>query len=154
MRKDFLKSEYSFAQKIIEEINSGLINTDKELEVRRFFWSKELKLNNMPPYPFILAQAKGATKKVQKLLSIKPTRSLSGVQVIAVMLPPFPCPGKCTYCPTSLEDKSSPKSYTGFEPSALRAQRLDYDAYKIVENRIKQLDLTGNFANKIELIFQ
>ncbi|MFA6064768.1 MAG: tRNA uridine(34) 5-carboxymethylaminomethyl modification radical SAM/GNAT enzyme Elp3 [archaeon] len=154
MRKDFSKSEYSFAQKIISEINSGLINTDKELEVRRFFWSKELKLNNMPPYPFILSQAVNATKKVQKLLSIKPTRSLSGVQVIAVMLPPFPCPGKCTYCPSSLEDKSSPKSYTGFEPSALRAQRLDYDSYKIVENRIKQLDLTGNFANKIEIIFQ
>jgi len=154
MRKDFSKNEHSFAQKIIEEINSGLINTEKELEVRRFFWSKELKLNSMPPYPFILSKAPNASKKVQKLLSIKPTRSLSGVQVIAVMLPPFPCPGKCIYCPSSLEDKLSPKSYTGFEPSALRAQRLNYDAYKIVENRIKQLDLTGNFANKIELIFQ
>lgn len=154
MRKDFSKAEHLFAKKILTEISSGVINTEKELEERRFFWSKTLKLTEMPNFTFTISNCKKPTKKMKQLLSIKPTRSLSGVQVIAVMLPPFPCPGKCVYCPSSLEDKSSPKSYTGFEPSALRAQRLDYDPFKIVSNRIKQLDATGNSAQKIELIFQ
>lgn len=154
MKKEFSKNEYLFAKKILGEINSGKITSPKELELRRFFYSKELGLDEMPSYTFILSCAKKPSKLAHSLLSIKPTRSLSGVQVVAVMLPPFPCPGKCIYCPSSLEDKESPKSYTGFEPSALRAQRLGYDSFEIVQNRIKQLDMTGNEANKIELIFQ
>ncbi len=148
------KQDILFAKKIVEELNSGKISTEREFSKSLFFWAKQFGLSEIPSNPFILSFAKNPSKKVLSFLSIKPTRSLSGVQVIAVMLPPFPCPGKCTYCPTSLDDKKSPKSYTGFEPSALRAQRLNYDAYKIVQNRIKQLDATGNFAEKIELIFQ
>jgi len=147
-------SKIKFAENILSEIKLGLINSSSELELRRFFWSKSLGLDKMPSFPFVLSHEKNPSKKVLSLLSIKPTRSLSGVQVVAVMLPPFPCPGKCTYCPSSLDGKVSPKSYTGFEPSALRAQRLNFDAKKIVENRIKQLDATGNKAEKIELIFQ
>jgi len=154
MKKNHSELEYLYATKIIEEISSGLASSQKELELRRFFWSKKLGLNEMPSFPFILAQAKNPSEKIKSLLSVKPTRSLSGVQVVAVMLPPFPCPGRCIYCPSSLGDKSSPKSYTGFEPSALRAQRLGFDAFEIVSNRIKQLDLTGNNAQKIEIIFQ
>lgn len=154
MNSPHTKNDILFAKKIIEELNSGSISTEREFSKSLFFWAKHFGLSEIPSNPFILSFAKNPSKKVLSFLSIKPTRSLSGVQVIAVMLPPFPCPGECTYCPTSLEDKKSPKSYTGFEPSALRAQRLNYDAYKIVTNRIKQLDATGNFANKIELIFQ
>jgi elongator complex protein 3 len=154
MHSTHLDKEIVFAKKILKEISSGEIVSSKDLEARSFFWSKELLMNHLPTRPFILAQAKKPSEGMIKLLSIKPTRSLSGVQVIAVMLPPFPCPGECIYCPSSLDEKSSPKSYTGFEPSALRAQRLGYDSYKIVSNRIAQLDLTGNRAEKIELIFQ
>jgi len=148
------KKDFSFAKNLLKEISEGKIKTPKDLNQREFFWSKELGLTHMPSHPFILAQAKKPTKKMIELLSIKPTRSISGVQVIAVMLPPFPCPGECIYCPSAFEEKTAPKSYTGFEPSALRAQRLGYDPYKIVSNRIQQLDLTGNRAKKIELIFQ
>jgi len=143
-----------FSNNILDEISSGKISSDKDLSERSFFWSKKLKLSNMPSHPFILSCAKNKTKKMLDLLSIKPTRSLSGVEVVAVMLPPFPCPGKCTYCPSSFEGKTAPKSYTGFEPSTLRAQRLGYDPFKIVSNRIAQLDATGHYADKIEIIFQ
>ncbi|MFA5357403.1 MAG: tRNA uridine(34) 5-carboxymethylaminomethyl modification radical SAM/GNAT enzyme Elp3 [archaeon] len=143
-----------FAKKILREIGSGKISSHRQLALRRFFWSKCLGLSEMPSNPFVLSCSKKPSKKVLSLLSIKPTRALSGVQVVAVMLKPFPCPGKCSYCPSSLGGRESPKSYTGFEPSALRAQRLNYDPYKIVSNRIQQLDATGNFAEKIELIFQ
>ena len=154
MRKDFSKKDREFAAQVLEEINSGKILTARDLEKRQLKISKELKLAHMPSHPFVLSEAKNPSEKIRKLLAIKPTRSLSGVQVIAVMLPPFPCPGKCTYCPSSLKGKESPKSYTGFEPSTLRAQRLNYDVKKIVENRIAQLDITGNTAEKIEIIFQ
>jgi elongator complex protein 3 len=154
MKKDLSKQELAFAREILSEIRSGVVASPKELGRRGFFWSKELKLKEMPSYPDILSCVKRPSPKMRSLLSVKPTRSLSGVQVIAVMLPPAACPGKCTYCPPSFDGKKTPKSYTGFEPSALRAQRLNYDPYEIVSNRIKQLDLTGNSAQKIELIFQ
>ena len=143
-----------FSKKILKEIESRVINSQRDLSERRFFWSKELGLSEMPSNPFILAQTKKPSKKVLSFLTIKPTRSLSGVQVIAVMLPPFKCLGKCIYCPSQMNGKEAPQSYTGFEPSTMRAQRHNYDAYKIVEGRAKQLDATGNFAEKIELIFQ
>lgn len=154
MELNHADSDVLFAKKIIEEIESGNISTEREFSKMLFFWAKKFGLSEIPSNPFILSFAKNPSRKVLSLLSIKPTRSLSGVQVIAVMLPPFPCPGECVYCPSSLGEKKAPKSYTGYEPSALRAQRLNYDAFKIVANRIKQLDATGNFAQKIELIFQ
>ncbi len=154
MRKLFSAAEKKFAVSILKEIESGVINNEKDLNQRQFFWSKELRLSEMPPHPFILSNSKNPSKKVLSLLSVKPTRSISGVQVVAVMLPPFACPGKCTYCPSAFDGNDAPKSYTGFEPSALRAQRLNYDPYEIVANRVHQLDITGNNAEKIELIFQ
>ena len=143
-----------FAKRILSDIEKGIINSQRDLSKRRFYWSKELKLSHMPSNPFVLAQKKKHSKKALSLLAIKPTRSLSGVQVIAVMLPPFKCPGECIYCPSPMKGKKAPQSYTGFEPSTMRAQRYNYDSYKIVEGRVKQLDATGNFAEKIELIFQ
>lgn len=154
MHKRHSRKEFVFAKKILGEITSGVISSQRDLSARRFYWSKGLGLKEMPSSPFILAQSASQSKKAVELLSIKPARSASGVQIIAVMLPPFPCPGECTYCPSSFEGKKAPKSYTGFEPSALRAQRLGYDPFEIVSNRITQLDLTGNRAEKIELIFQ
>ena len=52
---------------------------------------------------------------VKNLLK-KPVRSLSGVNVVAIMSRPYPCPhGKCTYCPSA---SGVPESYTGLEPAA------------------------------------
>jgi elongator complex protein 3 len=151
---DSLEKRVAYAKSILKDIREGAISTPKELNLKQFYWCKKHSLNEVPTRPFILKQAKKPSKKVLDLLSIKPTRSLSGVQVIAVMMPPFDCPGKCTYCPTSFSDKTAPKSYTGFEPSAMRGQRLNFDPFEIVSNRIEQLDATGNKAEKIELIFQ
>jgi elongator complex protein 3 len=149
-----LKKNKKFAKNIIREIISNRIKNQHDFSERRFFWSKTIGLTQMPSNPYILSEVKNPSKKILSFLSIKPTRSLSGVQVIAVMLPPFKCPGKCSYCPSQFEGKKAPQSYTGFEPSTMRAQRNNYDPFKIVDGRIKQLDATGNFAEKIELIFQ
>ncbi|MEM4247796.1 MAG: tRNA uridine(34) 5-carboxymethylaminomethyl modification radical SAM/GNAT enzyme Elp3 [Candidatus Nanoarchaeia archaeon] len=89
--------------------------------------------------------------KLKKFLITKPTRTLSGVATVALMTKPAGCPGKCTYCPTSAD---VPKSYTGFEPSTMRARRNEFDSYKIVKNRLKQLKSVGHSTDKCEVIIQ
>ncbi|MCL4324364.1 MAG: hypothetical protein M1144_02735, partial [Candidatus Thermoplasmatota archaeon] len=82
----------------------------------------------------------------------KPTRSLSGVSVVAVMTSPFHCPhGRCTYCPGGPE-YGSPQSYTGEEPSAMRGSQLGYDPYLITRHRLDTLAEIGHSTSKVEVI--
>ncbi|MCI4365493.1 MAG: tRNA uridine(34) 5-carboxymethylaminomethyl modification radical SAM/GNAT enzyme Elp3 [Thermoplasmata archaeon] len=82
----------------------------------------------------------------------KPSRSLSGVAVVAVMTSPARCPhGKCTYCPGGVEN-ASPQSYTGEEPSALRGAQFHYDAEAITRNRVATLEAAGHPTSKVEAI--
>lgn len=90
-----------------------------------------------------------------KLFITKPTRTLSGVAVVAVMSYPFKCPhGKCITCPGG--PKSSfgdvPQSYTGHEPATMRAQRNDYDPYLQTFNRLQQYVILNQSPEKVELI--
>jgi elongator complex protein 3 len=82
----------------------------------------------------------------------KPSRTLSGVAVVAVMTAPARCPhGRCTYCPGGV-DAGSPQSYTGEEPSALRGAQFQWDAEAIVRHRIETLDTIGHPTSKVEVI--
>ncbi|MBI4095530.1 MAG: tRNA uridine(34) 5-carboxymethylaminomethyl modification radical SAM/GNAT enzyme Elp3 [DPANN group archaeon] len=90
-------------------------------------------------------------EKLRQALVTKPTRTMSGVSTIAVMTKPAGCVGRCTYCPTSA---IAPKSYTGYEPSTMRAIRNNYDPYKIVQNRLAQLHSVGHNTDKNEVIVQ
>lgn len=76
-------------------------------------------------------------------------RTLSGVTIITVLSRPFPCPGKCIYCPN---EKGMPKSYISDEPAAARALALDFNPEKQVIERIKTLKKNGHPTDKIELI--
>lgn len=114
-------------------------------------WAKKYS-RTIPLSSEILKAAKPEEKKkILRALITKPTRTLSGVSVIAVMTKPAPCPGKCIYCPTS---KIAPKSYTGAEPSAMRARRNEFDSYRIVQNRLTQLHNVGHTTGKNEVIIQ
>jgi elongator complex protein 3 len=79
----------------------------------------------------------------------KASRTISGVTPVAVMAKPFPCPGKCIYCPSSPE---APKSYTVESPAVLRARSCGFDAKKQVEVRLKTLAEMGHAQDKVELI--
>jgi elongator complex protein 3 len=79
----------------------------------------------------------------------KASRTISGVTPVAVMAKPFPCPGKCVYCPSSPE---APKSYTVESPAVLRARSCGFDAKKQVEVRLKTLAEMGHAQDKVELI--
>jgi elongator complex protein 3 len=82
----------------------------------------------------------------------KPSRTLSGVAVVAVMTAPAACPhGRCTYCPGGIEF-GSPQSYTGEEPSALRGAQFGWDARRITEHRLEVLRTIGHPTSKVEAI--
>ncbi len=82
----------------------------------------------------------------------KPSRTLSGVAIVAVMTSPARCPhGRCTYCPGGVEN-SSPQSYTGEEPSALRGAQFHWDAEAIVRHRLDTLETIGHPTSKVEVI--
>ncbi len=96
-------------------------------------------------------------KKIKKYLLTKPMRSRSGVTPIAVMSAPYSCPhGKCTFCPggPGSEFGDVPQSYTGHEPSTMRAIRANYDSYIIVFNRLEQFVVSGHIPQKAEVIIQ
>jgi elongator complex protein 3 len=82
-------------------------------------------------------------------LQMKPTRSQAGVSVVTVLTKPYPCPGKCIFCPT---DVRMPKSYLHDEPGARRAERHAFDPYDQTLGRIQALENIGHPADKIELL--
>jgi elongator complex protein 3 len=88
-------------------------------------------------------------ENLEKLLVTKKMRSLSGVSVITVLTKPYPCPGKCIYCPT---EENVPKSYLSDEPAVMRAILAEYDARRQVETRLKSLTSQGHPVDKVELI--
>ena len=78
-----------------------------------------------------------------------PTRTLSGVTPIALMPAPVACPGKCIYCP---QGENAPKSYTGYEPTTMRAIQCGYSAKKQVEARLRQYASQGHKTDKCHMI--
>jgi len=65
------------------------------------------------------------------------------------MAKPFPCPGKCVYCPGS---PGAPKSYTIESPAVLRARKCNFEPRRQVEFRLKTLADMGHVEDKVELI--
>lgn len=82
------------------------------------------------------------------LIKKRSVRTLSGVSPITVMMKPYPCPGRCVYCPT---DVRMPKSYLPSQPAAQRAFRQRFNPYTQVFVRLKALTLTGHPISKAEL---
>ncbi len=79
----------------------------------------------------------------------KPTRTISGITPIAVMLPPRKCNhGSCVYCPSL----NVPQSYTPKSPVVMRARRVKYNAFKQVQARIKAFQAMIHPTDKVELI--
>jgi elongator complex protein 3 len=82
-------------------------------------------------------------------LRMKPVRTLSGVTTVTVLTKPYPCPGKCIFCPT---DVRMPKSYLPDEPGAMRGVEHNFDPYAQVQSRLTQLENLGHPTDKIELL--
>ncbi len=101
----------------------------------------------------------GDVSNTQKIK--KPTKTISGVTPLAVMLPPRKCDhGTCLYCPSygspsdekSKNEISAPQSYTPESPAVLRARECNYDPIKQINVRIKAFEHMRRPTEKIELI--
>ena len=84
-----------------------------------------------------------------KLFLKKPTRTLSGVAPVTILTKPFPCPGKCIFCPNDIR---MPKSYLSDEPGAQRAERNWFDPYLQTFERLEALKRNGHDISKVEII--
>jgi len=147
--RDACAMERGIADRILEEaLASGAPIQEVKLRV-----SKELGLARVPRNSDLLRLAPpGLGDAIAGRLMLKRTRSLSGVNVVAVMAKPWPCPhGRCAYCPSV---PGVPMSYTGREPSAMRGIQNDFDPFLQVRNRIEQLERIGHRVGKVELIIQ
>jgi len=82
-------------------------------------------------------------------IRMKPIRTLSGVTTVTVLTKPYPCPGKCIFCPT---DVRMPKSYLPDEPGARRGLEHDFDPYGQVASRLQALKAVGHPTDKVELL--
>ncbi len=137
---------------IVDAILSGEISSEADLEARKKTLASKARLASLPSNADILAMAMPEERERLKMLVRKPTRTLSGVSVIAAMTSPARCPhGTCVPCPGGI-NCPSPQSYTGREPAALRAGQHNYDPYEQVRARLRQLDEIGHPLDKAELI--
>lgn len=83
-----------------------------------------------------------------ELIQKRSVRTMSGVAPVTVLTKPFPCPGRCVYCPT---DVRMPKSYLPSQPAAQRAFRQQFDPYTQVFVRLKAMQMIGHQVSKVEL---
>ena len=136
---------------IINDIIEGKISTRRDLEVKKRQLRRDLKLSRFMSNADILEYATDEEKElVSDTLKKKPTRTKSGVAIVAVMCHPHKCPhGRCLYCP---ESDIAPPSYTGEEPAALRGRMFEYHPYVQCFNRLVQLKKIGHPIDKVELI--
>jgi len=82
-------------------------------------------------------------------LRMKPVRTLSGVAPVTVLTKPYPCPGKCIFCPS---DVRMPKSYLSDEPGAQRAAQYQFDPFNQSLSRLLTYHNTGHNVDKVEVI--
>jgi elongator complex protein 3 len=101
-------------------------------------------------YRKMRAEGKVANSEtIEKALVTKEIRTESGVAIVAILTKPYPCPGKCAYCP---DEKDMPKSYLSNEPAVMRAVLTKFHPYAQMKARLESLETTGHKTGKIELI--
>ncbi len=134
----------------IEFIISRLLAGDHDLENIKREASRKYKV--MVKNPLILEHFPKdlLSPEIKALLLKKPTKTLSGVTPVAVMIKPQDsCRYGCIYCPfTGL----AAKSYTGFEPAAMRSIQFNFDPFLQASNRVKQFEGAGHPTDKCEVI--
>lgn len=136
----------------IDFIISRILVGETDLEQLKRETSRKFQIGSMVTNPELLANFPRSklTPKIKELLMKKPTKTLSGVTPVAVMIKPQnSCKWGCIYCPfTGL----AAKSYTGFEPAALRGRQFAFDPYLQASNRVRQFEGGGHATDKCEVI--
>lgn len=123
--------------------------------------SSKYGLGTSPRLVDIIAAVPTDAKKILlPKLKAKPIRTASGIAVVAVMCKPHRCPhinftgNICVYCPGGPDSdfEYSTQSYTGYEPTSMRAIRARYNPYLQTRHRVEQLKQLGHSVDKVEFI--
>ncbi|KAK6382718.1 Elongator subunit [Exophiala oligosperma] len=138
----FMQACNDIARALIQEYEASLDDSKpkKDINLNRLRGdvARKHKLSNQPPLTGILSAVPENYKKalLPKLIA-KPVRSASGIVVVAVMNSDF---------------EYSTQSYTGYEPTSMRAIRARYDPFEQARGRIDQLKSLGHSVDKVEFI--
>lgn len=136
-------------------------NRDVNLTKLKGQISQKYGLESQPRLVDIISGVPADYKKILiPKLRAKPIRTASGIAVVAVMCKPHRCPhisltgNICVYCPGGPDSdfEYSTQSYTGYEPTSMRAIRAHYNPYLQTRGRIDQLRQLGHDVDKIEFI--
>ena len=96
-------------QKIILELQKkGTVSPDSINAVKRRILRTHPEIKSIPSSSELLKSYHKllALHKIKRLPELeimlvkRAVRTLSGVAIVTVLTKPFPCPGKCIYCPT------------------------------------------------------
>ena len=145
LRKDFTK--FFNKQCSINKLNTK--KTELILEYRKLIDNKILKKNVL----------------LEKLLCKKPSRSISGISSITLVMSPFPngqsfsCKHNCYYCPNEPAHKGNnyqaqPRSYLYHEPAVRRANKNNFLAFEQMIDRMDILFINGHVIDKLEIIIE
>lgn len=151
---------------VVKEIIESLLEAHKnaqdvDLTRLRCNIAAKYQLSKLPTLVDIISGVPNQYKSILlPKLRAKPIRSASGIAVIAVMCKPHRCPhinytgNVCVYCPGGPDSdfEYSTQSYTGYEPTSMRAIRARYDPYLQSRGRIEQLQRLGHDVDKVEFI--
>lgn len=145
----------SIADAVAAELEAGNILSKEDLHKTKSRLCRDAGIIGVPKdNQLVPLLPEHVQEKFAPLLRTKPMRSQSGVAILAVMSSPAGCPhGKCVYCPGG-PDVDAPQSYTGFEPSTMRAKRFNYDPYRIARSRMGQLEKNGHATSKVDVVIQ
>jgi len=145
-------------KEILKELRKGKIRGQHSFNSLKMRIIRKYKgLGKIPKNVDIVNIAsKRDRERFSDLLTIKPSRTISGVAVVAIMGKPYKCPHKkpCIYCPGGVGSVfgDMPQSYTGKEPATRRAIRNRFDPYLQVMNRLEHYAVMNKPLDKIELI--
>ncbi len=151
LTRNYSPEKLGLAQRVLEQVRSGLHVEDA---VRKYplpggdgylgksvlvaAYTQLVQTGEWKPDPNLLAR-----------IRMKPIRTLSGVTVVTVLTKPYPCPGKCIFCPT---DVRMPKSYLPDEPGAMRGLHHKFDPFEQARARVEALQAVGHPTDKVELL--
>ncbi|KAH0160493.1 histone acetyltransferase, partial [Aureobasidium melanogenum] len=161
----YLRACSDVANALVEDYESQLDGKkpkkDLNLNTLRNNIAKKHFLSNTPPLTAIINAVPEHYKKyILPRLIAKPIRSASGIAVVAVMCKPHRCPhisytgNICVYCPGGPDSdfEYSTQSYTGYEPTSMRAIRARYDPFEQARGRVDQIKSLGHSVDKVEYI--
>lgn len=161
-KERFIQCCSDITLELIQSVTNPNLST-KEINLNGLIManSKKYKLKNQPRLTDIINSIPDQYKKyLLPKLKAKPVRSASGVSIVALESIPHRCPhiaytgNICVYCPGGPDSdfEYSAQSYTGYEPTSMRAIRARYDPYEQCRGRIEQLKQLGHSVDKVEYI--